>query len=201
MTRKQVQYAEFLVIFLLAPLLGLLPLPSLVKLSLLLLAAAYAHWRLKNEPVTEPAVATCRWWPGVLVRTGLFLLLAGGLVWWLMPEYFCRFPSQRPGFWLIVMVCYPVLSAWPQEILYRQFFFRRFDIPDRLALPVNAVLFAWLHIGYLNFPALVLSGAGGLILARQWRRHGSLTAVTVEHALYGMIIFTVGLGHYFYRGR
>ncbi len=41
---------------------------------------------------------------------------------------------------------------------------------------------------------------GGWIFASRYRRTRSLFTVSVEHALYGMLVFTVGLGQYFYHG-
>ena len=36
--------------------------------------------------------------------------------------------------------------------------------------------------------------------ARRYQRTGSLLVVSIEHALYGITIFAIGLGRYFYHG-
>jgi len=35
-------------------------------------------------------------------------------------------PRQRPGLRLLVLLLYPLLSVYPQELLYRTFFFQRY---------------------------------------------------------------------------
>jgi hypothetical protein len=47
---------------------------------------------------------------------------------------------------------------------------------------------------------MVLSFLGGLLFAKTYRDTGSLRAVFVEHYIYGAVIFTVGLGEFFYNG-
>jgi membrane protease YdiL (CAAX protease family) len=46
----------------------------------------------------------------------------------------------------------------------------------------------------------VLSFFGGLIFAWRYLRTNSFWAVALEHALYGNLIFTIGLGVYFFTG-
>ena len=43
-----------------------------------------------------------------------------------LPEFFLNFPRTRPGVWLLVMVLYPLLAAYPQEFIFRAFFFHRY---------------------------------------------------------------------------
>ena len=54
---------------------------------------------------------------------------------------------------------------------------------------------------YLNFPALLLTLPAGALLALTYRRTGSLAASTLEHAAYGILAFTLGLGRFFFAGR
>jgi len=42
--------------------------------------------------------------------------------------------------------------------------------------------------------------AGGWLFGGTYRRSRSLGLVCLEHALYGDLIFTVGLGQYFFHG-
>jgi hypothetical protein len=46
----------------------------------------------------------------------------------------------------------------------------------------------------------VLSAAAGWIFARRYQQTRSLLATSIEHALYGVLAFTVGLGDLFYHG-
>jgi hypothetical protein len=45
---------------------------------------------------------------------------------------------------------------------------------------------------------VLLTLAGGWLFARRYQRTRSLLAASVEHALYGVLAFTVGLGTLFY---
>ncbi|MCL4220668.1 MAG: CPBP family intramembrane metalloprotease [Phycisphaerales bacterium] len=112
-------------------------------------------------------------------------------------------PRQRPGLWLVIMVWYPVVSVWPQEVLYRAFFFHRYACV--LTRPWARVLgsaaaFGWMHILFLNGVAPLLTFLGGLLFAWTYERSRSVLAASIEHAVYGCWVFTVGLGAYFYGG-
>ena len=103
----------------------------------------------------------------------------------------------------MVMVAYPVLSVYPQGLLYRAFFFERYAtlFPDKWAMIVaSAAAFAFLHIIFRNSLAVALTFAGGILFAARYAETGSLATSSFEHALYGCWLFTVGLGQYFYHG-
>ncbi len=113
------------------------------------------------------------------------------------------FPRARPGVWLLVLVLYPVLSAFPQELMYRTLFFHRYAGLFRrpgAAVAVNALLFGWAHVIVHNLTAMVLTTVGGLILAATYHRHRSTLLASLEHALYGDFVFSVGIGGMFVNG-
>lgn len=64
----------------------------------------------------------------------------------------------------------------------------------------SAAAFAFMHIVFRNPVAVVYTFAGGVLFARRYYRSGSLLVSSLEHALYGCWMFTVGLGPYFYQG-
>lgn len=110
---------------------------------------------------------------------------------------------QRPRIWLLVMVAYPILSVYPQELIYRALFFHRYapafgSMPAAVA--ANALLFGWAHIIFHNPVAVALTVAGGLLFSITYLRTKSLLAASFEHALYGCLLFTLGLGWYFFGG-
>lgn len=121
----------------------------------------------------------------------------------MIPEQLFSLPLQRPKIWVMVMIFYPLLSVIPQEILFRSFFFKRYHelfSTQKSLITVNALSFGWVHVILLNWVAVVFSALGGLIFARTYAKTESLAATSAEHAIYGCIIFTLGLGHYFYHG-
>lgn len=116
-------------------------------------------------------------------------------------ERLLSFPLERPHVWLMVMLLYPLLSVWPQEMLFRSFLMQRytpiFSTSASLAV-ASAAAFGFAHIVFNNWIAVVFCLVGGWLFADTYRRHRSLALVCIEHALYGCFIFTIGLGWYFY---
>ncbi len=120
-----------------------------------------------------------------------------------LPERFLQFPRERPLVWLLVMLLYPLLSVYPQEIIFRAFFFHRYGeaLGSRSAvIGASAIAFGYAHIILHNWVAVTLSVIGGALFAWTYERSRSLLAASIEHALYGCAIFTLGLGWYFYAG-
>ena len=121
----------------------------------------------------------------------------------LRPDDLFVFPRERVEIWRLVMLLYPVLSAYPQEIVYRAYFFQRYErlLGTAGTVIASTAAFAFLHIVFDNWPAVLLTILGGAIFSITYRDTRSLYVVTVEHALYGCFGFTVGLGRYFFEGR
>lgn len=137
----------------------------------------------------------------------IFAIAGGALVIFAqhdVPGRFLAFPRYAYDIWIKVMILYPLASVTAQEIMYRVFFFHRykplFGGDAQGAIVLNAVLFSFSHIIFQNVTTLIISFLGGLLFA--WRYHSSKSywALVIEHALYGNLIFTVGLGKYFYTG-
>lgn len=117
------------------------------------------------------------------------------------PQNFLILPRTRPWLWLAIMIFYPIFSALPQEMIYRTYYefrFRPLFHNESLAMIVNALLFGILHLIFHN-PVAVAGGIlTGLFWYQTYRNTGSLWVVSLEHALYGNLIYTIGFGHYFY---
>jgi len=119
------------------------------------------------------------------------------------PAHLVDLPRQQPLLWLAVCVGYPVFSVYPQELLFRAFLMLRYAPlfrSPRARAAGSAVAFGFAHILFGNWLAVALTLVGGWRFARRYERSRSLLTVGVEHAGYGLIIFTVGLGRYFYHG-
>jgi uncharacterized protein len=198
---------EFLLLFVAIPVgyrFSPWPIPAL---PVLWLAALYCYWRLRRDPTFSPALL---WNPrpaGAQLPSILICFLIGAAVVWLAvrliaPELLFSFVRSRPGLWALVMILYPVLSVYPQGIIYRSFLMHRYAplMPAGWApIVVSAAAFAFMHIIFRNPLAVALTFAGGLLL--RYNATGSLFTSSLEHALYGCWLFTIGLGQYFYHGR
>jgi membrane protease YdiL (CAAX protease family) len=125
------------------------------------------------------------------------------LTFWLVPERLFALPRFNTGLWLVIMIAYPLVSAVPQEIVFRALFFERYGalFPDlRWAILANAGLFGLAHLFYGNWPAVVLTAVGGGIFAWAYAHRRSFGFACVLHAVSGQIVFTSGLGVFFYHG-
>lgn len=117
------------------------------------------------------------------------------------PEHWLEFPRRATGMWLLVMLFYPLLSVFPQELLFRALFLHRYRAlwgEGRGAALASALAFGWVHVIFLSGLAVVLSAIGGYLFARTYQRTASLPRACLEHALYGCLVFTIGLGRHFY---
>ena len=163
------------------------------------------YLRLCRSPaVTDPAGPG--WRQGLRPVFLRFLVLAPlifAAAWLFMPEDFLSFPRRAPDRWLMVMFLYPLLSVWPQEIIYRAYIHRRYAPlwgAQNGYIVASALAFGYMHIIFLNVPAVILTTLLGALLARDYAKHRSLALVCLEHALYGCLIFTSGLGRFFHSG-
>lgn len=76
------------------------------------------------------------------------------------PELLFAFPRGHTLIWLMVMVLYPLLSAYPQEIIFRTFFFHRYHrlFPtDTSKIMVSGFCFGLAHVFFANWIAPVLA--------------------------------------------
>ncbi|MEM9144701.1 MAG: CPBP family intramembrane glutamic endopeptidase [Pseudomonadota bacterium] len=136
---------------------------------------------------------------GLVVLTAAACLAVAS---WLVPERVLEFPRNRPHLWAMVMIAYPFASALPQELIYRPLFFRRYGAlfgTPAIACMVNALAFGLGHLFYMNPVTIGLTVLAGWVFALAYLRYGFIAAVLL-HAVAGQIVFTSGLGLYFYHG-
>jgi hypothetical protein len=62
----------------------------------------------------------------------------------------------------------------------------------------SAVSFSFLHIVYYDPVSMILTLIGGLYFARNYQLTRSVLYTSVLHGVYGILIFAVGLGQYFW---
>ncbi|MDF2233121.1 CPBP family intramembrane metalloprotease [Albimonas sp. CAU 1670] len=139
----------------------------------------------------------------------VFAVATGAAIWtltlWLIPQAMFWMPIAMPDLWLMILLLYPILSALPQEALFRVLFFRRYGalFPSKAAaVTTNAAVFALAHLFLWNGVALILTAAGGAIFALAYL-HGrgrNFWFPVLLHAIAGWLIFTIGLGRFFYHG-
>ena len=122
---------------------------------------------------------------------------------WLVPERFLILPRERPELWLAILALYPWFSVLGQEVIFRPLFFYRYGAlfpSDSVRILVNAIVFAAAHLFFQNWIAPVMTFAGGLLFAWVYQRSLSFPAVFIMHWIAGGLVFTLGLGLFFYHG-
>jgi membrane protease YdiL (CAAX protease family) len=194
--------AEFAAIFIGGP-LAILAIHQAGILFLVLWLGALIAWAGTRGRAPLPKPDLGHELRGIAIRFAILAPLITIATWLVFPQLFLSLPRQRPLFWAIIMVLYPLLSVWPQEMLYRSLLFHRFRAlfrTDIALILMSAIAFGFAHIIFLNWIAVAMAAAGGLLFARDYARHRSLPLTCLEHSLYGCLIFTVGLGRFFYTG-
>ena len=204
--RRTILWAECLALFFVIPpgLYFFRQALAFKVVPLVLVWAGLCAWWLTRQPgFSWRGPSLKRPLPGVLLTFLAGAIPLTTLAYLYLPERFLAFPAEKPGLWGLVMLLYPLLAAWPQEIIYRAFFFRRyaplFPRPGAM-IAASALAFGLAHALYGNWVSPLLSALGGAVFAWRFQRHGSLAAASLEHGLWGDFLFTSGLGWFFYSG-
>ena len=139
-------------------------------------------------------------WKFVIIFSVIFFFLGFFYVLLVDTNLLFIFPKTNFKLWLIVIFIYPFLSVIPQELVYRVFFFQRyFPNINRFYFPVflNLVVFAYGHLVFSNMHAIIITAIVSPIFTYAYLKKSFLTCV-ILHTLGGQIIFTLGLGKYFF---
>ena len=199
---------EFSTVFVAVPLLIYYRVLPNLPIPYLLLTALVAFSLLRRSPGFQASqlfsmANVSAHLPALFLRDAVCLLALGLAVRIFAPELLFSFVKRAPAFWALVMLLYPVLSVFPQELLYRAFLFRRYEplFGNRWAIIVaSALAFGFVHIIFRNWISVALSVLGGLLFAITYHSSQSLLLACLEHALFGNFLFTIGLGKFFYHG-
>jgi membrane protease YdiL (CAAX protease family) len=197
---------EFVAIFIAVPVLIYYRRIPNFPIPYLLVGATAAFLLLKHDPTFDSAQLFAwgnarAYLAPMLLRDAVCLLLLGFAVRFLAPDLLFSLVKKSPALWVLVMLLYPLLSAYPQELLYRAFFFHRYAPLFGNAwgmLLASALAFGFVHIIFRNNLAVVLCVIGGFLFAFTYQRSGSLLLTCFDHAIFGNFLFTIGLGQFFY---
>ncbi|MEM9726650.1 MAG: CPBP family intramembrane glutamic endopeptidase, partial [Pseudomonadota bacterium] len=179
--------------------------------SVLLAALVVGGWLLHGTPgwrwrrlIEGPVHPHWRATLGFTIGT---VLVVGALTLWLRPASLFAIPLYRPELMLLIALAYPILSALPQEILFRALFFERYGPlfgPEpgggRLAVFINGLIFGLAHLYYANAIAIGLSVLAGWLFADAYLHRRSFPLALLWHVIGGLLVFAIGLGGYFYAG-
>lgn len=201
---KLLRTVEMLLLFAGVPVFFLLPVSVKIKAFFFFLAIIYIVIIAKKERkkiIFEGR--TCNQidvYKTILLR---FLLIAIGttaVLYFTNKADLFNVISTKPLLWLQFSGVYILASVIPQELLYRSFFVKRYKAlfaNDNYFILINALLFSFGHIWFQSITVLAFTFIGGLLFIKTYLQSKSIYAVLIEHALYGVWLYTVGYGELF----
>lgn len=199
---KHYKSAELFSLFILMPIVLTLPIPFKMKGVLGLLGFAYVIYvLLKVEKLKFKISEHLNWkvfWKRTLLKLLALMVLSIIYVSIFDKENLFEVVLNKPKLWMIILLVYTLLSVYPQELIYRTFFFYRYQnlfSNKALIVFVNAILFSLGHLFFRNTLVLAITFLGGMIFALTFQKTQSTLLVSIEHAIYGCWLFTVGMGN------
>ena len=206
MKTKIFLYVEFLVLFFGIPVLvyldqdfirpSIIILPALVFIFLLLRRNTDFKWK---ELISWSVSRKTLLGSALIILISALLML--GYVWLFERDNLFNLPRANIWIFLAMVVFYPVFSAYGQEIIYRTFLYRRYSAIFPKAwqfVLVSAITFSFLHIVYYDPVSMILTFVGGLYFSWMYLSTRSVLYSAVLHGVFGMLVFGVGLGQYFW---
>ena len=201
---KTVTYklAEFFIIFFLLPVSFALSYPIWIKFVIGIIGFLYVIVVLlrveKNKFKVNPNLKWNSFWRSTLIKLLGIAMLTTLFMWITDKHNLFIVIREKPLLWLIILFVYSFFSVYPQELLYRTFYFQRYQElfkSEALFIFVNAIVFSLAHLFFKNTLVLVMTFLGGLLFAITFRKTKSTLLVSIEHAIYGCWLFTVGMGN------
>lgn len=192
---------EFFVLYILIPVLFALALPFALKAVIAILGFLYIIYILlkveKNQFKVGKNLNWKLFWKNTSLKFIVIICLTTAYVWWVDKDNLFVVVYYKTLLWSIILFVYSVFSVYPQELIFRTFFFQRYQglfSNNNLFIFVNAIVFSLAHIFYRNTLVLVITFLGGILFALTFNRTRSTIMVSIEHAIYGCWLFTVGMG-------
>ncbi len=200
---KSITYklAEFFLIFILAPISMALPFNIYIKLAIGVFGFVYVVFVLlkieKNKFKMSSNLDWKQFWKRTFVILFGIIIITTIYVWLVDKENLFVVILNKPFLWITILFMYSFLSVYPQELIYRTFYFQRYKAlftNEKLFIFVNAVVFSLAHLFFRKTLVIILTFVGGILFAFTYNKTKSTLLVSIEHAIYGSWLFTVGMG-------
>jgi len=201
---NQYRWLEFTLIFVSLPLLGFFLRAYLANWlipALIILMAVCGMLLLSDPHFKRFRLTSFGQFSAVKRRLFSFFFLGAlfsGMFYGIMnQENWFSLPRNSFNDWLMLLLLYPILSVMPQELIFRTYFFHRYKriMPSKtVRIIVSASVFALAHIVYANVLAVLLAFLGGLLFSYTYAQSRSTFVCVIEHSLWGLWMFTLGLG-------
>ena len=201
MTKRLLLSIEFLILFVLLPLSLTIKYNIRIKAFLILLGFVYIifvllknYWKtFKNK--RKPHL---KWfWKRTFMQLGIIIVFTTIYMYVVEKSYLFYMVIEKPQTWLLFVGIYSLLSVYPQELIYRTFYFKRYKAlfsNTQLFIYVNAIIFSLAHLFFGSLMVQIITLIGGLIFAWTYHKTQSTFLVSIQHAIYGSWLFSVGMG-------
>lgn len=200
---KSIKYrlVEFFIIFILIPVSFALTFPIWIKMTLGVIGFLYIIYVLlkveNNKFKLREHINWTQFWQRTLIKLVVIIIITTAYMYVVDYKNLFVVIKTKPNLWMMILFIYSFFSVYPQELIYRTFFFQRYESLFRsnlLFILVNAAVFSLAHIFFKNTLVMFLTFIGGILFALTFKKTKSTLLVSIEHAIYGCWLFTVGMG-------
>jgi hypothetical protein len=192
---------EFILLFVGIPISFTLEVPVWIKMIIGALGFCYVIfvlWRIeKNQFKISGTLNWKQFWKQTLLRLIGIAIVTTLYMWIFDSSNLYIFIRNKPMLWVVILFIYSLFSVYPQEVIYRTFFFQRYEglfKSEMLFILINAGLFSLAHLFFRNALVMLLTFLGGILFALTFKKTKSTLLVSIEHSIYGCWLFTVGMG-------
>lgn len=200
---KSVTYklVEFFILFILLPISFAVPYDIRAKLAIGVIGFLYVIFILlkveNNKFKISKHINWKRFWKSTILKLVGIALITSCFVWLTDKTSLFVVPINKPVLWAVILFIYSAFSVYPQELIYRTLFFQRYEMLFKnkyLFIFLNAIVFSLAHAFFRNPLVHILTFLGGILFALTYSKTRSTLLVSIEHAIYGSWLFTVGMG-------
>jgi len=195
------KFIELVLIFIVIPISYTFNYSPILKLIIGVLGFVYVTSILlkveKNKFSINKNLNWKKFWRSTLIKLLVIAVVTSIFVWITDSKSLFIVVLNKPKLWILILLFYSLFSVYPQELIYRTFFFQRYKSLFKNEFVfnlINAALFSLAHIFFKSSLVLILTFIGGILFAITYKKTNSTLLVSIEHAIFGCWLFTVGMG-------
>jgi membrane protease YdiL (CAAX protease family) len=166
-----------------------------------LFGVAYCIWIARKHQLISfnslYQITIGNYWKTLLISLITVFVSSFIFMYFLHPEDLFIVVKKKPMMWIAILFFYAIFSVYPQELVYRSFFFKRYEglfKNTNYLLLANIIVFPLAHLMFENWMVLLVTLIGGILFALTFKKSKSVLLTSIEHAIYGNWLFTIGMG-------
>jgi len=198
--KKSFKITELIILFVCTPVILALEVNTLFKLITVAFGLIYTVWiSLHLKLISKKSLVSVDIKSSAkrISLTFLIIGLASSVFMWIShPEDLFIVIKKAPRLWITILFVYAIFSVYPQELLYRSFYFNRYSglFKAKYLILINIIIFPIAHLMFNNSLVILVTLIGGILFTLSYYKYRSVLLTSIEHALYGNILFTIGMG-------